>query len=57
LLFADAVHPNGVAHELLADAIIARYEADLNVVPLPATLPLLLAGLFGMGVVARRKSA
>jgi phospholipase/lecithinase/hemolysin len=57
LLFADAVHPNAIAHELLADAIIARYEADLNVVPLPATLPLMLVGMFGMGVLARRKAA
>ena len=57
LLFADAVHPNGIAHELLASAIIAQYESELSVVPLPATLPLLLAGMFGMGVLSRRRAA
>lgn len=57
LLFADAVHPNGIAHELLASAIIAQYESELSVVPLPATLPLLLAGMFGLGVLHRRRAA
>ncbi len=57
LLFADAVHPNAIAHQLLAEAIVAQYESDLNVVPLPATLPLMMVGLFGLGALSRRRAA
>jgi phospholipase/lecithinase/hemolysin len=55
LLFIDGVHPNGVAHELIGERVIAQLDATLAPVPLPATLPFLLAGMIGMGAVARRR--
>ncbi len=51
LLFVDGVHPNAVAHELLADDI----GAALGAVPLPATLPLMAVVLTGIGLAARRR--
>lgn len=58
LLFADAVHPNRVAHRLLAEEAIAAVENRIAAVPLPAALPMLvlaLGGLGGVGGVARRR--
>lgn len=51
LLFVDSIHPNRVAQSALADFATDRV---LAAVPLPAGLPLLLAGL-GMLVVVRRR--
>lgn len=56
LLFVDAVHPNAVAHELMAKAATAQIEASLAPVPLPATLPMLLAGLGLVGLIRRRSA-
>lgn len=56
LLFGDGVHPNAVAHEVLADAIVDAFEAQLSVVPLPASLPMLLGAVGFLGWRARRSS-
>ena len=55
LLFGDAVHPNAVAQALLAGELSGLIE--IAPVPLPATLPLFLVALGGMGIVARRRRA
>lgn len=49
-LFADAVHPNRIAHEIIAEKVTAA------VVPVPAGLPMLAGALVLAGVVARRRS-
>lgn len=55
LLFVDGVHPNATAHALLAADV--RGLIEIAPVPLPATLPLLLSVLAGMGFLARRRRA
>ncbi len=53
-LFTDSIHPNRLAHEALAEQI--RETFDPSPVPLPAGLPLLLAGLGAFGIVRMRKT-
>lgn len=55
IALVDPVHPNAVVHSVLGERVIAAVEA--SVVPLPASLPLLLAGLAGFGLLRRRPSA
>jgi outer membrane lipase/esterase len=50
--FFDPVHPNGVVHEAIADRVRTRVAP----VPLPAPALLLLAGLAGLAVAARRRA-
>lgn len=57
LLFADAVHPNAVAHRLFAEDLEAAFGDDVSPVPLPAGLPLLLSALAGLGALAGRRRA
>jgi outer membrane lipase/esterase len=52
-LFFDSVHPTTFAHAQIAD----RIRASIAAVPLPATAPMLLLALGGIGFVARRKAA
>jgi outer membrane lipase/esterase len=51
-LFFDGIHPTAQGHALVAGYAIDAIEAAL--VPLPAALPLLLAGLGVLGLVRRR---
>lgn len=39
------------------DAVITLLDGSTNVIPLPAAFPLFLAGLAGLGVARRRKTA
>lgn len=51
LAFADGVHPSGSAHEFFGQAVVTRVAA----IPLPATAPLILFALAGMGWAGRRR--
>ncbi|WP_300060116.1 SGNH/GDSL hydrolase family protein [uncultured Roseobacter sp.] len=58
VLFADGVHPNRIAQARFAEFALSSIEDRLPApVPVPAALPLLLAGLGVFGVMARRRSA
>lgn len=57
LLFVDGVHPNAVAHSLFAEEVGRGVNANLGAVPLPATLPLMVVVLAGVGFVARGRRA
>jgi phospholipase/lecithinase/hemolysin len=48
-LFWDDLHPTAQGHQFLADAVI-------EAVPEPATGLLLVAGLFGLGALRRRRA-
>jgi hypothetical protein len=53
-IYGGLVTPGGGDVNNLTFTGTLSYEAPSGVVPLPATLPLLLAGLAGLSVVARR---
>ncbi|WP_299779735.1 SGNH/GDSL hydrolase family protein [uncultured Roseobacter sp.] len=58
VLFADGVHPNRIAQSEFAKFALSRIESQIPApVPLPAGLPLMLAGLGALGVIARRRRA
>jgi len=50
-LFFDGVHPNDTAHRAIADAVASQ----ITVVPLPASLPMLAAGVVGFWAISRRR--
>ncbi|MGY6632925.1 MAG: VPLPA-CTERM sorting domain-containing protein [Alkalilacustris sp.] len=55
--FYDDIHPTSALHAALAAEIgaVVRPTAQLGVIPLPASGWLLLAGLAGLGLMARRR--
>ena len=53
-LFFDAVHPSSTAHAAIAEAFTDALGRPVAPVPLPAGLPLLLAGVGGLALVRRR---
>ena len=53
-LFWDELHPTTAGHALIADAALQQ-AMSLMAVPLPAALPLLISGLFGMGFFGRKR--
>ena len=53
LNFPDIVSPRRFSIPTVDDVFVG--QANSGVVPLPASLPFLLAGLAGLGIVARRK--
>jgi len=57
-LFADDLHPTTRAHQLVADAAFTYVTTGRNVavIPEPATLALVAAGLAVTGVAARRRT-
>lgn len=57
LAFADGVHPSGSVHRILGTAALAQLNSNVAAVPLPATAPLVLFALAGMGWVSRRRRA
>lgn len=55
-LFIDDVHPTTNAHSFLAGQVIAQIESELSAVPLPASAPMMLAGIGLLGWTARRRN-
>lgn len=53
-LFFDSVHPSTRVHEAVGNAVIAALTPAP--VPLPASLPLLMAGVAGLGWLRRKRS-
>lgn len=56
-LFADDVHPTAPAHAQIASLVSDAIATDAAPIPLPASGVLLLAGLGGLGAMARRRRA
>lgn len=52
-LFVDGVHPNSIAHGVIAD----RVAASVAPVPLPAGAPLMLLAVAALGLSSRRRAA
>jgi hypothetical protein len=55
LIGMDIQGPTGTVPSLAAVGALNSIPIAVAVVPLPATLPLLLAGLAGLGLIARRR--
>ena len=55
--FVDGIHPNRVAQAAVADRFRVVAANAVSPVPLPAGLPLLIAGLAGFGVLRMRRRA
>lgn len=57
----DEIHPSEWVHSILADRISDQLgltvDEEVTAVPLPATAPLLLGGLVGFGLWARRRKS
>ncbi|MDJ0639324.1 MAG: SGNH/GDSL hydrolase family protein [Paracoccaceae bacterium] len=51
----DNIHPSAWVHTALANALSAEIGIEVTPVPLPATAPLLLAGLGGTVLILRRR--
>lgn len=51
--FVDGVHPNRVVHSNIAGSVSSFIGANLTAVPVPASLPLLLAGVGAFGALRR----
>ena len=55
--FIDGIHPSALVQASAAEAFKSTVAASVSTVPLPAGLPLLLAGLGAFGLLRSRRSA